>query len=61
MRWSPVKTEELQWQTDIDPVEVAWAMAHASEQSESFRESLHGQNQILQKSEFKDLLGGRQA
>ena len=55
-----VITEELQWQTDTDPAEVAWAIAPENELSASTRELLRGQIPNHPWSECKDSLDGRQ-
>ncbi len=52
--------EELQWQTDTDPVEVAWALARERGHCASFLESHHGQIPSLKKSEYRASLDGKQ-
>ena len=60
MRPISVITEELQWQTDIDPAEVAWAIAPESVQFASSQELLHGPNPNHQRSGYRVSLDGRQ-
>ena len=57
----PEILEELQWQTDTGPVEVAWALALERGHCASFPESLHGQIRSLKKSEYRASLDGKRA
>ena len=53
-------TGELAWLTDIDPAEVAWAIALEKDQFANSQEFQHGHPQNPLRLESKDLQAGKQ-